>query len=220
MKLNEKIIQRFEELLLLGQKVLNTRRSMGKNIAGPDRVDEELTAQWLTSTQNLIERVFGKDSIHLKNINKIAEHVITYISAVRIFGILKSAKDDYEHDFLFDIKTVIEAEVFDDFLEQSEYLLEAGYFQPSAVVAGCVLEDGLRKLCLRNQIEVDEKPKMDKMNADLAKAGIYNKLTQKQITAFADLRNKAAHGKWDEFTQEDVRAFISWVRTFMQGQFS
>jgi ribosomal protein L29 len=42
------------------------------------------------------------------------------------------------------------------------------------------------------------------MNSDLAKAGVYNKLTQKQITALADLRNKAAHGQWEEFTKGDV----------------
>ncbi|MBT2764085.1 hypothetical protein [Paenibacillus sp. ISL-20] len=220
MTVTEKIVKRFEELLNLGQQVMNTRKSPGSNVIGDDRVDAEIASQWATSTQNLIERVFGKDSVHLKNINKIAEKYVTYSPAVRILGILKAAKDDFEHDFLFDLKTIIEAEVFDDFLEQSEYLLEAGYFQPAAVITGCILEDGLRKLCDRHQIEIDAKPKLDKMNADLAKEGIYNKLTHKQITAFADLRNKAAHGNWSEFTQDDVRAFIGWVRLFMQGHFS
>ena len=40
------------------------------------------------------------------------------------------------------------------------------------------------------------KPKLGTMNAGLAKQGVYNKLTQKRITALADIRNKAAHGEW------------------------
>jgi len=58
------------------------------------------------------------------------------------------------------------------------------------------------------------------MNASLAKASIYNVLTQKQITAIADLRNKAAHGRWTEFTEGDVKTMILQVRDFMGRHFS
>ena len=46
------------------------------------------------------------------------------------------------------------------------------------------------------------------MNAELVKAGVYNNLTQKRITALAAVRNSAAHGKLDEFTKDDVSAMI------------
>jgi hypothetical protein len=219
MKYEQKILDRLNELISTGEKVLSTRRSLGNRVVGDDRVDSELTIQWVTSVQNLLSRVFGENSVHLTNVNKLAANFITYSPSVQILGVLKAAKDDYEHEFLFEIKTLIEAELFDDFLEQSEYLLEAGYFQPSAVIAGCVLEDGLRKLCVRNEIDIHDQPKLDKMNADLAKKSVYNKLVQKQITAYADLRNKAAHGKWDSFTCEDVKGFIEWTRTFMSNHF-
>jgi hypothetical protein len=52
-----------------------------------------------------------------------------------------------------------------------------------------VLETGLREKCADNAIEPG---KLDKMNADLAKAGINNKLVQKHITALADILNGAA----------------------------
>lgn len=58
------------------------------------------------------------------------------------------------------------------------------------------------------------------MNAELVKAGVYNRLTQKRITAIADLRNSAAHGKWDQFTQRDVEDAIRWIREFMEGHFA
>ena len=58
------------------------------------------------------------------------------------------------------------------------------------------------------------------MNIELAKNGIYNALWQKKITALADLRNKAAHGKWTEFTKKDVEDMIRDVRRLMEDHFS
>ena len=62
-------------------------------------------------------------------------------------------------------------------------------------------------------------PKMDTMNADLAKQGVYNKLMQKRITMLADIRNKAAHGEWDKFTKADVEDMLRGVRQFMETHF-
>jgi hypothetical protein len=98
--------------------------------------------------------------------------------------------------------------------------VEAGYYQPAAVVAVCVLEDGLRKLCAGANVGLPAKPKLDAMNAELAKAGVYSKLTQKRVTAIADLRNNAAHGKWDQFTQRDVEDALRWIREFMGERFA
>ena len=53
------------------------------------------------------------------------------------------------------------------------------------------------------------------MNDDLAKAGIYNSLVQKQITALAGIRNSAAHGKIDEFTKVNVEQMIPEIEHFL-----
>jgi hypothetical protein len=49
----------------------------------------------------------------------------------------------------------------------------------------------------------------------LAKDGVYTKLVQKQITAWANIRNSAAHGNPDEFTEQDVINMITDVRQFL-----
>jgi hypothetical protein len=61
---------------------------------------------------------------------------------------------------------------------------------------------------------------MDKMNADLARAGIFNRLVQKQLTARADIRNSAAHGRADQFTRDDVSRMIRDVRRFVTDRLS
>ena len=70
-------------------------------------------------------------------------------------GILAAAKEDYIGGLLDDQKTLVCAEVFTDFLQQADYLLREGYKDPAAVIAGAVLEDGLRRLCdLRARAEL------------------------------------------------------------------
>ena len=64
------------------------------------------------------------------------------------------------------------------------------------------------------------KPNLGSMNAGLAKQGVYDKLTQKRITALADIRNKAAHGECDEFTKADVEGMLRGVRQFMETHFA
>ncbi|WP_205987927.1 DUF4145 domain-containing protein [Pseudoalteromonas sp. MEBiC 03485] len=97
-------------------------------------------------------------------------------------------------------------------MEQATELLRSGYKGPAAVVAGVVLETTLRDLCIDNSIPI---AKLDKMNSELAKAGVYNKLQQKRITALADIRNSAAHGDWASFKNDEVEGMISDVERFL-----
>ncbi len=57
--------------------------------------------------------------------------------------------------------------------------------------------------------------KSDLMNSDLAKATAYSKLDQKNVTAWLDLRNKAAHGHYNEYQAAQVGMLISGVRDFI-----
>jgi hypothetical protein len=221
--LDQKVLDRLQELIQLGEQVKQTKysKSVGNMVViGDAGVNSGLAHQWGTSCLNLLSRVFGPDSVYYENFQAKFPKFHDYSPVTQALGVLRAAKDDYEQGFLFDARTLIEAEVFDDFLEQGEHLLNAGYHQPAAVVIGSVLEDGLRKLCTRHEVPLSAKPKLDTLNANLAKQGIYNKLTQKRITALADIRNKAAHGEWDEFTREDVEDMLRDVRQFMETHFS
>lgn len=117
------------------------------------------------------------------------------------------------------MRELVEAEVFDDFLEQAQQLLEKGYHAPAAVVAGCVLEDGLKKLCDKNGITLPARGTINPADDELVEKGLYSSLTQKKILVLADLRNKAAHGQWTEFTKNDVADMIKSVRSFLEQHY-
>ena len=53
------------------------------------------------------------------------------------------------------------------------------------------------------------------MNSDLASASAYSKLDQKNVIAWLDLRNKAAHGKYDEYDLKQVALLTQSVRDFI-----
>lgn len=216
---DQRILDRFTELLALGEKVLATR-TPPSNVIESCSVDARLANQWMVSSIGLIQRVLGPDSPHAKRFAKLMVRSSRWSAASQAFGVLRAAEDDVKSGALFEVRKLVEAELFDDFLDQAEHLLKAGYYQPAVVVAGCVLEDGLRKLCTRQGITLSAKPKLDSMNATLAKSGLYTKLTQKRITAMADLRNSAAHGKWSDFDKKEATTMIRDTRDFMEKYFT
>ena len=57
--------------------------------------------------------------------------------------------------------------------------------------------------------------KPGRMNSELTKAEAYSKLDQKSVTAWLDLRNKAAHGKYDEYDLKQVALLNQGVRDFI-----
>ena len=109
-----------------------------------------------------------------------------------------------------------------DSLEMAQHLLNEGYKDPAAVMAGSVLEEHLRQLCQKHGIPTEatrqgrpQPKKADALNADLAKKEVYNRLDQKNVTAWLDLRNKAAHGKYQEYTEEQVALMLQSLSDFM-----
>ena len=216
----EKTLAHFERMLSLGNQVLATRRSPPSGVLAADFVDSTLANQWFVSSLSLLQRTIGKDSVHYAAMDRLYKEHLGWPEAQRAFGVLQAAYEDTKHGALFSTTVIVTAEIFDDLLEQANSLLNANYYAPAAVVIGCVLENTLKKLCLQNAIEISDKAKLDAMNTSLAKAGIYNLLTQKKITALADIRNSAAHGKWDQFDANDVKDMLKWVGSFIEKELS
>jgi hypothetical protein len=57
--------------------------------------------------------------------------------------------------------------------------------------------------------------KADLLKSELLKAGVYGLADQKQITAWLDIRNNAAHGHYDKVHQGSVRLLIDGIRHFV-----
>ena len=131
-------------------------------------------------------------------------------------GILQALREDIEAGYLKRIETLVSADIFDDFLEMAQYLLSQGYKDPTASLVGAVLENGLRRMCLAHGITLSVKGDISSLNKKLADAEVYNRLTQKKVQVWNDIRNNADHGKFNEYEMDDVNEMLKGVRNFLQ----
>jgi hypothetical protein len=210
---------RIDQLITQAETALkNARQSQHSTV--PQMAPEDWAALRAAGLA-FIESTFGRShSYYAEFNNKVSDSWQS--SGKYALGILTAIRDQVKGGWIETTKGLVTAEVFGDFLEMAEHLLDQKYKDAAAVVAGSVLEEHLRQLCIANSLPVEDSPegrpvprKADRLNADLAAVGKYSKLDQKQVTAWLDLRNKAAHGRYSEYTEQQVALMLGGVRDFV-----
>lgn len=209
--------QRFQELSDQLAQVEATEKTE-QSVLGRStyqHIDGHMILNWAVKARSLIASVCGKDSDHYSSFVEAEKDKSINSNPMRLKrmgAVFFAAKEDYEGGYLNSIRNLIQAELAGSEIEQASELLAQGYIAAAAVVAGVVLETTLRSLCSKRGLVAGG---LDRMNADLAKAGEYNILIQKRITALAAIRNSAAHGKTSEYSKEDVSSLIAETERFV-----
>ncbi len=211
--MQEKLLKRVDELIEQGNKVLATLNN--------DWVDDGLFAGFRSASLSFLNKIFIPNHIYCSDFN-IGVNAPRPEHVERGICILLSVKKEIEDGWLNKLKDLVTAEIFTDFLEMAEYFLSEEYKDPAAVIIGGVLEEHLRQLCQKNSIPIiitkggkEVAIKANQLNQDLVKAGQYNKLEMKNVTAWLDLRNKAAHGKYSEYNKSQVDEMLQGVMGFI-----
>lgn len=214
----EAIKKRINELIELAQNVLSTTFSTR---SGWEFVSSEKFSELRSASLSFLNSTFGSDHPFYKEFDKKAT-ASKPEDTKHALGILQAVKQELDGGWVFTVKGLVSAEIFSDFLEMSNYLLFENYKDPAAVMIGSVLEEHLRHLCGKSGISIeivkDGKPipkKADLLNSELSASDIYNKLDQKSITSWLDLRNKAAHGKYSDYSKEQVEIMYQGVINFI-----
>jgi hypothetical protein len=212
------LAQRFAELSAQA-KTLAATRSISRDVGGGtiEGVDSHQFLGWCVKVKNLLSNACGPDSEHYRafvHAERLPSWAGNWLNFQQSNAVFEAAMEDFEGGYLASIQNLVRAEVLGTELEQAQELLEAGYESAAAVVAGVVLETTMRQMCAARSIPVG---KLDRMNADLAKSGLYNALVQKQITFIAAIRNAAAHGDKGSFGREDVRTMVNEVERLVRS---
>jgi hypothetical protein len=223
MSFSAKVQARLEELAQTGESIKATKWTSGggggRVISIPETyVDEEQARQWTMNALTILKSALGEDNDNYQQVKENLPMCALYRNFGFMVAAVKAALDDLKGGYFFEAKTLLEAEVFNDLLEQAEELHQAGYKDAAAVLGGAVLERHMRSMCVGRGIGLlkpNGKHKMiNDMNDELAKAGAYNALKKKQVVAWADLRNNAAHGNTGAYTADDVGRFLRDVSDF------
>lgn len=221
-KIEERIEAEVTSLVQTGQEMLRKAQTLSSAMAGDELAD---VASWVTRLGQIIRRLYGEKSQHFetyttaiatKSFYNLHSNWNAHLS--QVVGVAKAIEHDLASGLLNDFKSIVQADIFADFLEMGEYLLQEGYKDAAAVIIGSVLEDGLRKLSERHGLPITNdsgRPlTIDPLNSQLAKQDVYSKLIQKQITSWAHVRNKAAHGEFIEYNREQVQMMLMFAQNF------
>ncbi len=213
----ESLVQKcLDELYAKGEAIANAKYSQVANPRTGRSVEHVAFADtkgWGTSVVSLLRQAFGEYSAHCQQFEATFANFSGYLSSfLTLFAVFAAAKEDYEGGYIFNLRSLVKAEVLTDALDQASELLQSGYKDPACVLVGVALEISLKDLASRHSVAVG---KLDRMNVDLCKAAAYNVAKQQQITAWAALRNKAAHGEWDAYSAADVQDMHAGVQRFL-----
>jgi hypothetical protein len=121
---------------------------------------------------------------------------------------------------LFDIRTLVQADLFDDELAAAEELNKKGFRRGGGAVAGVVLERHLLGVCHRHKLPIRKKdPAISDLNDALKSSNIVDIPTWRFIQHLADLRNKCDHSRKAEPTEDEVKQLIEGVRRITKTVF-
>lgn len=187
-------------------------------------IQERIAYGIIARAEGAIVKISGKHSPYARQMVSILdEDSHPSYKAEIITGIVAALKGDIQDGYLASLTELVRGEVFEDFLQMAEYLLSEGFKDAAAVIAGSTLEAHLRQLCSKYGIDIkrtlpdgSRRPKNSgQLNQDLAKVA-YSLFEQKQVTAWLDLRNSAAHGQYVDYSREQVEQFTEWLRYFIE----
>lgn len=134
-------------------------------------------------------------------------------------GILKAVENRFESS-LFDIKQLVQADLFDSELDTSRELAKHGFLRAAGAVSGVVLEKHLGQVIANHNIATRKQhPSISDFNDLLKGGGVVDVPTWRSIQRLGDLRNLCDHNKQREPTPDEVTELISGVEKITKTLF-
>ena len=134
----------------------------------------------------------------------------------KLCGNLASLIEEIELGLLAKTEYIFTATAFDDFLDHASEFHKSGKKVESGVLASIVFEDTLRKISSRYNVS-NHGDSIELTVDNLTRAGAWSSVKAKRIKAYAAVRNKALHAKWDEIELRDVGELIKGVRELLEN---
>ncbi len=204
------------------EQIVSKMEELSKFTSDVSKVSNSELIAWANSILNTLKLILPINSSLIQNLEKVISEYLA-IDYYRPYnsiefhqkcsGILLVTYNDYQEGFFIDLRTEIRAEADADFLSQAYRLLEEKLKNPAAMLTGAVLEDALRQLCIKYGVK--EGSNIESMNVPLRKAGAYGLPAQQQVTAWAAIRNKADHARFEEYDIKEVRLMHQGVNDFV-----
>ena len=177
------------------------------------------TISWILSVVNLLEVALPQGNRHLAEAKRLlpkADDTIFPERIANILGILRSAQAEWSRGLLLDLEFRFVGPAFEEFLKHAaEYLAEQRKME-AAILASAVLEDTVKKVTRKFDIDPSNK-ELDALIGALSAKGVLSKIKAQRLRAAAAVRNKAFHADWNSFDDRDVKQMIETVQELVEA---
>lgn len=186
----------------------------------PDRVDDFVEYYKLSKPPK--EIIYGTYTVsnYLEGLRRtsgiMADEIVGTSAALPKFQqqlkIVETLKSRFETS-LYDIRTLVQADLFDDELEAAEEVLKKGYERAAGAIAGVVLEGHLKEVCIQHKVKIiKKKPTMSDYYDALKNASVIDTAQWRNLQFLGDIRNLCDHKKDHEPKKEQVSDLIAGTR--------
>lgn len=146
-------------------------------------------------------------------ITKNGKVVIEPVNAFRLFQqqlkILVSLDNCFESS-LFNIKELLQADVFDSELDGAKELHKNGFYRAAGALCGVIIEKHFASVCVAHSIKIKKSvPGIGDYNDKLKEEKVIDNKTYLLIQRLGTIRNLCDHNKKQEPTNEDIEDLIS-----------
>lgn len=111
---------------------------------------------------------------------------------------------------LFDIKQLVQADLFDSELDTARALLKSGFLRAAGAIAGVVLEGHLKQVCENHSLP-KKSGTISVLNEALKAADTIDLAQSRHIQFLGDIRNKCSHKNSNEPTQNEIEDLLNGV---------
>lgn len=160
--------------------------------------------QGLNTTNSLGKKIVGIDA----GIPKFEQQL----------NILKACEKRFESS-LFDIKQLLQADVFDSELEVAKELNKKGFSRAAGAMCGVVLEGHFAQIFEKREIKTKKHPTINEYNELLKAEHIISIEVFRFIQYLGDLRNKCDHKKEEEPTKDEINGLVQGVEKIIKTVF-
>jgi hypothetical protein len=124
-------------------------------------------------------------------------------------SILQAVRTRFESS-LYDIRQLVQADLFDSELDASRELFKSGFLRAAGAVAGVVLEKHLGQVAANHAVSTRKShPTISDFNDLLKSASVLDVPAWRNIQRLGDLRNLCDHNKDREPTKEEIEELIN-----------
>jgi len=133
--------------------------------------------------------------------------------------IIRAVQSRFESS-LFDIRQLVQADLFDSELDVARELAKKGFLRAAGAVAGVIIEKHLAQVAANHKVVTKKKhPTISDFNDLLKNASAIDVPEWRRIQRLGDLRNLCDHNKHRDPTKEEIEELVEGTAKLMKSVF-